>query len=190
MRAQAAQAIERSVRRQAQLVDDLLDISRIVAGKLLMDVRRMDLLPVIRSAIATLEPAADAKRLVIDLVPGGNRSEVRGDPDRLEQVMWNLLSNAVKFTPAGGKIAARLRRSGSQLEVSVTDTGCGIPAAELPHVFERFHQGGQKANGGLGLGLAIAKHLVELHGGSISAASPGPGLGTTIALLLPGAEAQ
>jgi signal transduction histidine kinase/CheY-like chemotaxis protein len=185
----ALEAIERNARRQAQLVDDLLDVSRIVSGKLRLDIRPMEVASVVEAGVEALSPAAEAKgvRLRVILEPGA--STLRGDPDRLQQVIWNLVSNAVKFTPKGGHVHVRLARASSHLEVTVSDTGEGIPEDLLPHVFERFRQGESPTSGrarrGLGLGLAIVKHLVELHGGTVTAESPGVDRGSTFRVRLP-----
>ena len=185
---QALEVIERNARAQAQLVDDLLDVSRIISGKLRIDVRPMNLARVARSAIDVVQPAADAKqlRLISDLdEPAG---AIMGDADRLQQVVWNLVSNAVKFTPQGGRVHVRLRRIGGYAELSVEDTGQGIAPAFLPFVFDRFRQADSsttRESTGLGLGLAIVRHLVELHGGTVSARSAGADRGSTFAVRLP-----
>ncbi|HKQ61926.1 MAG TPA: ATP-binding protein [Candidatus Polarisedimenticolaceae bacterium] len=185
------EAIERNSRVQAQLIADLLDMSRIVSGKLRLEVRTVDFRTTVDDAIDTVHPAAQAKEIRIhkefDLVSG---SVVRGDPGRLQQVVWNLLNNAVKFTPRGGRILVRLERAGSQVELRITDTGPGIPTAFLPHVFERFRQADPSTNrqhGGLGLGLAIVRSILEAHGGSVRADSTGAGEGTTFIVSLPAA---
>ena len=155
------------------MVDDLLDMSRIMSGKLRLDVQRLDVSSVIEEAVASAQPAADAKgvRLVKVL---GSAAIVQGDPGRLQQIVWNLVSNAIKFTPRGGMVQVTLRKVNSHVHVQVSDTGQGIRADVLPHVFQRFRQGDASAtrhHGGLGLGLAIVKNLVEMHGGSVEAAS-------------------
>ena len=190
--ATAVDVIDRNSRRQAQMIDDLLDIGRIISGKLRLDVQRVDLASVIEEAITSAQPAADAKgvRLIQVL---GSAALIEGDAGRLQQVVWNLVSNAIKFTPKGGKVQVTLRKAGSHVEVEVGDSGIGIRPELLPHVFQRFRQGDPVAAGrhaGLGLGLAIAKNLVEMHGGTITAASPGDGHGSTFTIRLPLALSQ
>jgi signal transduction histidine kinase/CheY-like chemotaxis protein len=185
--ASGLEVIERNARVQAQLIEDLLDMSRIISGKIRLDVRSVDPTVVIDAAVESIQPAADAKEIRIQRVvdPCG---AVLGDPGRLQQVLWNLLSNAVKFTPRGGKIMVACRRAHSSVEISVTDTGQGIKAEFLPHVFERFRQADASTTrryGGLGLGLAIVKNLVELHGGTIDARSDGENTGATFVVRLP-----
>lgn len=187
-RLRALEAIERNARGQANLIEDLLDISRIITGKLRLHVRPIELVPVIEAAIDTVRPAADAKQVRIQSVLDPAAGPVSGDSDRLQQVVWNLLSNAVKFTPKGGRVQVRLERVNSHIEIVVSDTGQGISAEFLPYIFERFKQADSthtRSHGGLGLGLAIVRHLVELHGGSVQAQSPGEGQGTTIVVQLP-----
>lgn len=182
------EVIERNARAQTQIIEDLLDMSRIIAGKIRLDVRRIDLADVVRSAVETVRPAADAKEIRVRTVLDSLAGPVTADPNRLQQVFWNLLSNAVKFTPRGGHVQVLLERVNSHLEVSVIDTGEGIAPEFLPHVFDRFRQADAtttRRHGGLGLGLAIVKQLVELHGGSIRAKSPGRGQGSTFTVLLP-----
>jgi PAS domain S-box-containing protein len=179
--------IERNVRLQVRLVDDLLDLSRVVSGKLRLDVQRVDLASVIEAAIETAQPAADARsvRLQQVLDPG---IVVSGDPGRLQQVFWNLLSNAVKFTPRGGLVRVLMERVNSHIEISVIDSGQGMSAEFLAHAFERFRQSDSHAareTGGLGLGLSIVKHLVEMHGGSVEAQSAGEQKGSTFIVKLP-----
>jgi PAS domain S-box-containing protein len=184
----ALEAIERSARSQAQLIEDLLDVSRITSGKLRLDVRPIDLQPVVEAAIGSVRPGAEAKGVRLETVLDRNAGVVSGDPDRLQQVVWNLLSNAVKFTPPGGQIQVRLQRVNSHVEIAVSDTGQGINPGFLPHVFERFRQADSsstRTHGGLGLGLAIVRHLVELHGGRVRAESPGEGRGATFVVELP-----
>jgi PAS domain S-box-containing protein len=187
-RALALDVIQRNARAQNQLVGDLLDVSRIITGKLHIETRRVDLVRVVGAALDVVRPAADAKgiSLVADFGPGP--FDLTGDPDRLQQVVWNLLSNAVKFTPAGGSVGARLWRAEGQALVSITDTGQGIPAEFLPYVFDRFRQqdgSTTRRHGGLGLGLSIVRHLVELHGGEVAAESAGEGRGSTFTVRLP-----
>ncbi|HWS89531.1 MAG TPA: PAS domain-containing protein [Pyrinomonadaceae bacterium] len=181
-------AIYRNARMQAQLIDDLLDVSRVITGKLRIEVVPVNLASVVEAAAAVVRPAAEAKGVALGVSLGGEELTVNGDPARLQQVVWNLLSNAVKFTPAGGRVEARVGRAGSQMEVAVSDTGQGIGAEFLPHVFERFRQaemGTTRRHGGLGLGLAIVRHLVELHGGTVKAESEGEGKGSTFTVRLP-----
>jgi signal transduction histidine kinase/ActR/RegA family two-component response regulator len=183
----ALEAIERNARSQAQLVEDLLDVSRIITGKLRLDARAVTLESIAEAALDAVRPAADAKGIALDaaLEPG---VVVTGDPDRLQQVLWNLVSNAVKFTPRGGRVEVSLERAGDHAQVTVHDTGVGIRLEFLPFVFDRFRQADAsptRVHGGLGLGLAIVRHLVELHGGSVEAASEGEGRGATFAVRLP-----
>jgi PAS domain S-box-containing protein len=180
--------IERNARAQAQIIEDLLDMSRIISGNVRLAVQKAELPQVIDAAIASMQPAADAKEIRLQRVIDPHAGPVNGDPSRLQQVVWNLLSNAIKFTGKGGRISVTLARINSHVEIVVSDTGSGISAQFLPYVFERFRQeenSTQRQHGGLGLGLAIAKHLVELHGGSIEVRSPGAGLGTTFRVSLP-----
>jgi PAS domain S-box-containing protein len=180
--------IERNVRNQAQLVNDLLDMSRIVSGKVHLEVQPLHLHEVVNSAIETLHQSAAAKNICIRSMLDSRIGLVRGDPNRLQQVLWNLLSNAVKFTPAGGRIRVVLERVSSHVNICVEDSGVGIRAEFLPHVFDRFRQadpGTTRRHGGLGLGLSIVKSLVELHGGSITVESPGENQGSTFIVALP-----
>ncbi len=186
--ARAHEVIYRNARAQNQLISDLLDVSRIITGKLLLDVRKLDLIPIIEAAMDVVRPAVDAKqiRLVSSLDPAAGF--VSGDADRLQQVVWNLLSNAVKFTPPGGEIRVGLDHVGANVTITVSDTGEGIELEFLPFVFDRFRQsegGSARPSGGLGLGLAIVRHLVELHGGTVSAESLGRGTGATFTVTLP-----
>lgn len=186
--AKALDTIERNARAQAQLVDDLLDVSRIITGKLRMDVRPSDPSGFIDAAVEAVRPAAEAKGVRVLKVMDTGPVSIPGDPVRLQQVVWNLLSNAIKFTPRGGRVQIRSERVNSHLEIVVTDTGQGISPEFLPHVFDRFRQADQKTSrqhGGLGLGLAIVRHLVELHGGTVSATSEGEGKGATFTVMLP-----
>ena len=186
--AQGLEVIERNARLQAQMIEDLLDMSRIISGKLRLDVQRIDLADVIRTAAETVEPAAAAKDIRLQLVLDPLAGPVSGDPNRLQQVFWNLLSNAIKFTRRGGRVQVLLERINSHLEVSVIDSGEGIDPAFLPHIFDRFRQADAsttRRHGGLGLGLAIVKQLVELHGGTIRAKSPGKAMGATFIIALP-----
>jgi len=184
----ALETIERNARAQAQLIDDLLDVSRIVAGKLRLDVRPTDPGTFIDAAVEAVRPAADAKGVHVQKVIDSAAIAVPGDPARLQQVVWNLLSNAIKFTPRDGHVQVRLERVNSHIEIVVSDTGQGISPEFLPYVFDRFRQADQKANrqfGGMGLGLAIVRHLVELHGGNVHAMSEGEGKGATFTVVLP-----
>ncbi|MEZ0266515.1 MAG: GAF domain-containing protein [Phycisphaerae bacterium] len=186
--AQGLEVIERNARAQTRIIEDLLDMSRIISGKVRLDVQRVDLAPVVRAAIETVQPTADARGVRVQAILDPAARPVSGDPGRLQQVFWNLLSNAIKFTPRGGRVQVLLGRVNSHLEVSVTDTGEGIRPEFLPHVFDRFRQADAsttRRHGGLGLGLAIVKQLVELHGGSVRAKSAGPGAGATFIVALP-----
>ena len=186
--AKALDTIERNARAQAQLVDDLLDVSRIITGKLRMDVRPSDPNSFIDAAVEAVRPAADAKGVRVQKVVDTGAILIPGDPVRLQQVVWNLLSNAIKFTPRGGRVQIRSERVNSHLEIVVSDTGQGISHDFLPHVFDRFRQADQKTSrqhGGMGLGLAIVRHLVEMHGGTVSANSEGEGKGATFTVMLP-----
>jgi len=186
--AAAVDAIVRNATVQAQLIEDLLDVSRIVSGKLRLDVRPTTLEPVIEAAVEASRPSADAKGIRLQVVLDPRTGMVLGDPDRLQQVVWNLLSNAIKFTPRGGRIQVALERVDSHLELSVSDTGLGIARQSLPRIFERFWQddtGTDRRHRGLGLGLAIVRHLVESHGGEVHAHSEGPGHGSLFRVSLP-----
>jgi signal transduction histidine kinase/ActR/RegA family two-component response regulator len=185
---QGLDAIDRNARVQAQLIDDLLDVSRIVSGKLNLDVRPLDISSVTRAAINVVRPAADAKSITLDYSAQSGLGAISADSARLQQIVWNLLSNAVKFTPQGGKITIRIEQEGSHAKVTVQDTGQGIDAEFLPSVFDRFRQADSSTTrsfGGLGLGLAIVRHLVELHGGTVSAQSEGVGKGATFSATFP-----
>lgn len=182
------ETLERNASSLAQIVDDVLDISRIVSGKIRLDVQAVELPLIVHNAVATVQPAADAKAVHIETIVDPRVGAVSGDPNRLQQVAWNLLSNAVKFTPKGGRVQVLLESAASDVELVVTDTGVGIPSEFLPHVFERFRQadaGTARTTGGLGLGLAIVRHIVELHGGSVVAFSDGIGKGSTFRVRLP-----
>ncbi len=179
--------IKRNAETQARLIDDLLDVSRIITGKLRLEVRRVDPVGVVEAALDTVRPAADAKRIRIDTRVECPGVRIVGDPDRLQQVAWNLLSNAVKFTATGGRVEVRLTQVADQLQLTVSDDGAGIEPQLLPHVFERFRQGHApgRQQQGLGLGLSIVRHLVELHGGTVEAHSPGVGQGAAFTVRLP-----
>jgi signal transduction histidine kinase len=182
------ETIERNARIQSRLVEDLLDISRIIAGKLHMNVQPVYLQSVIEAAVESVHLAAQAKRIDLVLHLDPDVPQVVGDPERLQQVLWNLLSNALKFTPEGGRVEVRLKKTDSHVEASVTDSGEGIPSDFLPYIFDRFRQADSSITrkyGGLGVGLAIVRHLVELHGGIIHAESAGAGKGATFSLQLP-----
>ncbi len=186
--AHAVAVIERNANALKQIVEDVLDVSRIVSGKLRLQVQPVNLADVVRVAIATITPAADAKGIRVQSVLDVQVQPISGDPDRLQQVVWNLLSNAVKFTPKGGRVQVRLQRVDSHIEVIVSDTGRGIAREFLPHLFERFRQADSSFSreyGGLGLGLAIVRELVELHGGTVLAASDGSNRGATFTVQLP-----
>jgi PAS domain S-box-containing protein len=180
--------IERNARVQTQLIEDLLDMSRIISGKLRLDIQRALPASFIEAAINSVKPAADAKGIRLEQILDAHAGPVAGDPSRLQQVVWNLLSNAIKFTPKGGRVQVILKRVDSQIELTVADTGQGIAPEFLPFVFDRFRQADASTTrkmGGLGIGLAIAKQLVELHGGSIGVRSPGQGQGSTFTVQLP-----
>jgi len=187
-RDQALETLERNATSLTQMVEDVLDVSRIAAGKIRLHIQPVDLSSVLLDALATVTPAAEAKGVRLESILESQAGPVSGDPDRLQQVFWNLLSNAVKFTKRGGRVQLRLQRVNSHVEVTVSDTGIGIREDFLPHLFERFRQGDStttRAHGGLGLGLAIARRIVELHGGRIHAFSPGEGQGSTFRVELP-----
>lgn len=182
------ETIARNARVQTRLIEDLLDMSRIISGKLRLEVQRLELVPVIKAAIDSVRPAAEAKGIALVEILDPQAGDLLGDPNRLQQVVWNLLSNATKFTPKGGRVEICLERVESLVEISVSDTGSGIGAEFLPHLFERFRQADSSStrhHGGLGLGLSIVKHLVELHGGSVAASSPGEGKGARFTVRLP-----
>ncbi len=186
-RSRALDVIARSARTQADLIEDLLDVSRIITGKMAIEQRQMRLSAPIRAALDAVRPAAEAKGIIVDRRFESDPA-VLGDPDRLQQVAWNLLSNAIKFTPAGGRVSVSLRQHGDQAELMVSDSGIGIDESFLPHVFERFQQHDSsttRSHGGMGLGLAIVKNLVEAHGGTVSAESGGANLGSTFTMRLP-----
>jgi len=186
--ARALEALERNAKTQALLIDDLLDVARITAGKMRLEIRPIELAPVIEAAIDVVGPAAKAKNILLEVALDREVGPVAGDPDRLQQVVWNLLSNAIKFTPREGQIKIQLERAGTGAQIIVSDTGCGIRAELLPHIFERFRQADGatiREYGGLGLGLTIVRHLVELHGGTVQAESKGEGRGTSFIVKLP-----
>ena len=182
------EVIERNALSQKRLIEDLLDTNRIIAGKLRLDVQSVELCSMIETALDTLRPQALNKGVRLGKVTDGSPVTVRGDPARLQQVIWNLVSNAIKFTPSGGRVEVSLERVNSHVEISVTDNGIGIEPDQLAVIFERFKQvdsSSTRRYGGLGLGLAISKTLVELHGGSIIAKSPGKGEGACFRISLP-----
>ncbi|MCU1265949.1 MAG: multi-sensor hybrid histidine kinase [Acidobacteria bacterium] len=184
----AVETIVRNARAQRQLIDDLLDISRNLTGKLHLDVAPVELAPIIEAVVESMRPAADARSINLQTAMDPQTSPISGDPARLQQIVWNLLSNAIKFTPKGGRVQLWLERIESHVEITISDTGQGIDEATLPHVFDRFRQADSSStrrHGGLGLGLYIARQLVELHGGTVTAESPGFGKGTTLRVIFP-----
>jgi PAS domain S-box-containing protein len=184
----AVETIYRNARSQAQLVSDLLDVSRIISGKLRLDVRTVDLISIVTAALDSIRPAAEAKEIRVQTVLDSATGPISGDSDRLQQIVWNLLTNAVKFTPTGGRIQVKVHRLDSNVEIVVSDTGVGINKEFLPYVFDRFRQADAsttRVHGGLGLGLSIVHQLVDLHGGSVSVNSEGEGQGATFTILLP-----
>jgi signal transduction histidine kinase len=186
----ALETIERNAIAMAQLIEDLLDMSRVVSGRLRIEVQRVDLLRVVEAALESIRPAADVKNIRIATALPPAAPVIVGDPTRLQQVVWNLLSNAVKFTPRDGRVAVTLGRAGASIELVVSDDGKGIDPQFLPHVFDAFRQEDAsytRSRGGLGLGLAITRQLVELHGGRIAAESEGEGKGATFRVVLPNA---
>jgi len=184
----ATQGILRGAKAQVQLIEDLFDVSRVITGKMHLAVRPLVVSEVLEAALDTVRPAALAKGIRLDVILDPLVSLILGDPDRLQQVVWNLLSNAVKFTPQGGRVQLVLKSAGSQIEISVSDTGQGIAPEDLPQLFERFRQldtGSTRRHGGIGIGLALVRHLVELHGGTVAATSRGVGQGSTFSVTLP-----
>ena len=184
----AVTVIERNARSQKQLIEDILDVSRVITGNLRLVIAPVDLCAVIQSALESVRPSAQAKQIALEVSCAQDFGALEGDADRLHQVVWNLLSNAVKFTPAGGRVDVRAAREDGGARLDVEDTGAGVDLDFLPHVFERFRQADSSStrrHGGLGLGLAIVRHLVELHGGTVQASSPGPGRGATFTVRLP-----
>ena len=191
--ARAIETIERNAKLQAQLVEDILDVSRVITGNLRLSVGPVDAARVINAAIDSIQLAADSKDIQLEVTLDPRARRIHGDAGRLQQVIWNLLSNAIKFTPAGGRVSVRLEREESGVQIRVSDTGSGISPEFLPFIFDRFRQAdgsSTRRHGGLGLGLAIVRHLVELHGGTVQAESSVEGLGTTFTLKLPTAVAQ
>jgi PAS domain S-box-containing protein len=188
MMSRAVETINRNVQLQARLIEDMLDVSRIISGKLRLDAQPTDPTAVINAAVDTLRPAADAKNIRLQVVMDFGAGLILGDPGRLQQVIWNLLSNAIKFTPKGGKVQVQLERVNSHIEITVSDTGPGIDEGFLPHVFERFRQADStstRVHGGLGLGLSIVRHLVELHGGTVEAGNRADRQGAVLTVRLP-----
>jgi PAS domain S-box-containing protein len=184
----AVEVIDRNARAQVQLIDDLLDLSRIMTGKIRLELQQISFASVVEAAVDSAMPSADTKDIRLKAIYGASRDIVSADAARLQQVVWNLLTNAIKFTPKGGQVHVLIQRVNSHVELSISDTGIGIPESYLPHVFDRFSQrdgSTTRTYGGLGLGLAICKQLVELHGGSIRAASGGEGKGATFFVHLP-----
>ena len=184
----AIETILRNARAQTQLIDDLLDISRIITGKLRLDVRPVELATMIEAVVDGVRPAAEARNILLQTALDPLISPVSGDPDRIQQIIWNLLSNAIKFTPEGGHVSIRLERLHSDAEITISDTGQGIDPELLLHVFERFRQADSsitRRHGGLGLGLSIVRQLVEMHGGTVTAESPGAGEGTVFKVIFP-----
>jgi CheY-like chemotaxis protein len=193
MAARALETIRRNAKAQAQIIDDILDVSRIITGKLYLELHPLELGPVIETAVNVVRPTAEAKNIQIAVQLEPKPMVVSGDSNRLQQVIWNLLSNAIKFTPTGGRVCLSVAEVGSQIEMRVTDTGQGISRDFLPFVFDRFRQADStstREHGGLGLGLAIARHLVEIHGGTIKAESQGEGKGATFSVRLPSVGSQ
>ena len=184
----AFEAIERNAKAQAELIEDMLDVSRIITGRLRLEMKPVGLIGAVEAALDSVKPAADAKDVQLDCQLDSDCGLIMGDAHRLQQIVWNLLSNAVKFTPAGGQVTVTLRRVDSEIQLTVSDTGKGISPHFLPYVFERFRQAETMVNRtstGLGLGLSIARHLVELHGGVIEASSEGEGRGSTFTVTFP-----
>jgi PAS domain S-box-containing protein len=187
-RVRALDAIDRNAGAQSQVISDILDLSRIVGARFRLDVRPIEVAPVVAAALETLMPAANARGIKMQTVLDPSAGLVSGDTDRLRQVVWNLVSNAIKFTPKGGRVTTRVERAEPNVVITVEDSGVGISPAVLPHVFERFRQGDSsntRNHGGLGLGLAVVRHLVELHGGQVTAASGGDGQGASFTVTIP-----
>ena len=188
MAARAIETIRRNATTQSQIIDDILDVSRIITGKLYLDLHPIDLTPVLEAAVNVVRPTAEAKGIRIETEFESQPTVITGDANRLQQIVWNLLSNAIKFTPSGGSVCLSVHEIDTQIEIRVADTGQGISRDFLPFVFDRFRQADStstRQHGGLGLGLAIARHLVEIHGGTIMAESPGEGKGATFSFRLP-----
>jgi signal transduction histidine kinase len=184
----AVEVIQRNAQMQKRLIEDLLDMSRILAGKLVIKGEKVDLPAALQTALDSIRPTAEGKAIQLEAEIDETVGFVIGDSDRLQQVVWNLLSNAIKFTPLNGRVELRLQKEGAEAKISVRDTGEGIPAEFLPHVFERFRQadgGTSRHHGGLGLGLAVVRYLVEAHGGTVCAGSAGKDQGSTFVVTLP-----
>ena len=184
----AVETIERNATALTQIVEDVLDVSRIVSGKMRLAVQPIDLIAIARQSLEAVRPAAETKQIALETAFDIDALPISADPDRLQQVLWNIMSNAVKFTGSGGRVTMSVTRNDSNIEIGVTDSGVGIAPSFLPHVFERFRQaesGTNRERGGLGLGLAISRELIEMHGGTIHAESPGVGLGSTFRMVLP-----
>jgi signal transduction histidine kinase/CheY-like chemotaxis protein len=184
----AVETILRNARAQREIIDDLLDISRIITGKLRLDLRSVEIARMIEAVVEGVRPAAAARTIHLQTVIDPRTGPISGDPDRLQQIIWNLLSNAIKFTPEGGRVEVRLEGIDSHVKITISDTGQGIDPELLLHVFDRFRQSdssSRRRHGGLGLGLSIVRQLVELHGGTVTAESPGEGAGTTFKVMLP-----
>jgi len=189
----AVETILRNARAQREIIDDLLDVSRIIAGKLRLDIRSVEMNRIIEAVVEGVRPAANARNIHLQTTIDPQVSPISADPDRLQQVIWNLLSNAIKFTPEGGRVEVRLESREAQVEITISDTGQGIDPELLLHVFDRFRQfdsSSRRRHGGLGLGLSIVRQLVELHGGTVTAESPGAGAGTTFKVMLPVTSVQ
>ncbi len=184
---QGVNAICRSAKAQAQLIEDLLDVSRIESGQMRLDVQPTNLAEVVKSAVDSMHPAAEGKSIAVQLVIDPRASLIMGDSQRIQQAVWNLMSNAIKFTPNGGKVQVRLERINSHIEITIADSGKGIDRRALPNVFDRFWQGGDRnvSDRGMGLGLSIVRHIVNLHGGTVTAHSDGPGKGSVFSIRLP-----
>ena len=188
LRDHALEIVERNARTQVQIVADMLDVSRIITGRMRLAFEPVDLGDVVRAGCSSLETTAAAKGVELQIDNQPLRGEVYGDAERLRQVIWNLVSNGIKFTPEGGRVGVRVSQQQCSAEISVSDTGVGIPPDVLPFVFDRFRQADSSLTrpfGGLGLGLALVRHLVELHGGSVRATSEGPDTGATFVVHLP-----
>ncbi len=186
--ARAVEAIERGATAQARIVDDLLDVARVARGELRLDVRTVELVPVVEAAVAAVRPAAGARGIALSVALEPDAGPILGDPGRLQQVVWNLLSNAVKFTPEGGRVEVRLRAERGSAVIRVSDTGEGFDPELAPHLFERFRQGDSSStrlHGGIGAGLALVRHVGEAHGGTVAAHRDGRGKGATFTVTLP-----
>jgi signal transduction histidine kinase len=184
----ALETVDRNAKVQAQLVDDILDVARVITGKLRLKLGQVDIAAVIEAAVESVQLAAKSKGITLDVVLEPSTYYVTGDASKLQQVIWNLLSNAIRFTPSGGRVEVRTYETGSSTHIEVSDTGAGIEAEFLPFMFDRFRQADgtiTRQHGGLGLGLAIVRHFVELHGGTVHAASDGSGQGSTFTVTLP-----